>query len=178
MPRLVRGVAKPRKNERTDMPDSPTHVLTELVREENIIVDLPSEDQPSVMKSLVQNLVATGLISKGHASTVSRLLNEREALGSTAIGGGVAIPHSRIGFTEDPILAFALLGNGDGFKALDGAPVHFVFLVLTPNGKDDDEVHRQVLKAITAFVRVPVHLKALSGCKTPADVKSVFQDYA
>lgn len=152
--------------------------MAELVREENIVVDLPSEDHASVMKALVQNLVATELISKGHASTVSRLLNERESLGSTAIGGGVAIPHARIGFTEDPILAFALLKHGDGFKALDGAPVHFVFMVLTPSGKENDEVHRQVLKAITAFVRVPVHLKALAGCKTPADVKSVFLDYA
>ena len=158
------------------MPDSPTRVLAELVREENVIVDLPAEDHASVIKALVQNLVTTGLISKGHSSTVSRLLNEREALGSTAIGGGVAIPHARISFTEDPIVAFALLKGGDGFKALDGAPVKFVFMVLTP--KEDHEVHRQVLKAITAFVKPHIHLKALSGCKTPVDVKSVFVDYA
>ena len=160
------------------MPDSPTHILVELVREENVIVDLASEDHPAVMKAMVQNMVATGLISKGHAATVSRLLNEREALGSTAIGGGVAIPHARIGFAANPILAFALLSQGSGFKALDGAPVRFVFMVLTPNGKDNDEVHRQILKAITTFVKPTAHIKLLAGCKTPADIRSVFLDYA
>lgn len=158
------------------MPDSPTRILASLIDEKNVIVDLPAEDHPSVMKSLVHNMVETGLIAKNHAATVSRLLNEREALGTTAIGGGVAIPHARIGFPEDPILAFALLKAGAGFQALDGAPVNFVFMVLTP--KDDDEMHRQVLRAITAFVKPHIHLKALSGCKTAADVKSVFQDYA
>ena len=151
-------------------------MLATLLREENIVVDLPSEEHSAVTKTLVQNMVATDLIAKSQTSTVSRLLNEREALGSTAIGGGVAIPHARIGFSEEPLLAFALLRNGEGFNALDGANVKFVFMVLTP--KDSDDIHRQVLRAITYFVKQPIHLKALSGCQTAADVKSVFNDYA
>ena len=158
------------------MPDSPSKILAELILEENILVDLPSEDHATVVKSLVQNMVSTGLVAKTNTSTVSRLLNEREAVGSTAIGDGVAIPHARIGFSEEPLMAFALLKNGEGFNALDGASVQFVFMVLTP--KDNDEIHRQVLRAITAFVKQPIHRKALSGCKTPAEVKSVFVDYA
>lgn len=158
------------------MSESPSKVLASLIHEENIMVDVAGEDHATVVKTLVQNMVATGLVAKNHTSTVSRLLNEREALGSTAIGGGVAIPHARISFSSEPLLAFALLKNGDGFNSLDGAPVHFVFMVLTP--KDDDESHRKVLRAITYFVKQPIHLKALSGCRTPADVKSVFQDYA
>ena len=158
------------------MPDSPSEILTELIQEANILVNLPSEDHASVVKALVQNMVATDLVAKTHASTVTRLLNEREAVGSTAIGGGVAIPHARIGFSEDPLVAFALLRDGAGFNSLDGAPVHFVFMVLTP--KEDEQVHRDVLRAITYFAKKPVHLKALAGCKTAADVKSVFDDYA
>ncbi|MDR0362851.1 MAG: PTS sugar transporter subunit IIA [Planctomycetota bacterium] len=158
------------------MPDLPANVLSELLREDNIVVGLESEAHASVVKAMIHNMVETGLIAKTHASTVSRLVNEREALGSTAIGGGVAIPHARIGFSDGPLLTFALLSKGEGFNALDGAPVHFVFLVLTP--KDDDDIHRAVLKSITSFVKQPIHLKALSGCKSAADVKSVFQDYA
>lgn len=151
-------------------------MLAELIHEENIIVDLPSEDHATVIKSLVQNMVSTGLVAKANTSTVSRLLNEREALGTTAIGDGVAIPHARIGFSDEPLMAFALLKKGEGFNALDGAGVQFVFMVLTP--KDNDDTHRAVLRAITAFVKQPIHRKALSGCRTPADVKSVFVDYA
>ena len=158
------------------MPDSPSKLLAELIQEENILVDLPSEEHSAVIKALVQNMVSTGLIAKNHISTVSRLLNERESKGSTAIGGGVAIPHARIGFSEEPLAAFALLKNGEGFNSLDGGSVHFVFMVLTP--KEDDDAHRAMLKAITYFVKNPIHLKALSGCKTASDVKSVFLDYA
>lgn len=164
-------------NERlNNMPDSPSEILADLIREANILVNLPAEDHASVVKALVQNMVSTDLVGKTHAATVTRLLNERESVGSTAIGGGVAIPHARIGFSGEPLIAFALLRDGGGFNSLDGAPVHFVFMVLTP--KEDEEVHRQVLRAITYFVKKPVHLKALAGCKTPADVKSVFDDYA
>ncbi len=158
------------------MPDSPSSILAELIHEENILVDLPAEDHAAVVKALVANMVSTDLVAKANTSTVSRLLNERESLGSTAIGGGVAIPHARIGFSDEPLMAFALLRDGEGFNALDGAPVKFVFMVLTP--KDDDEAHREVLRAITYFVKQPIHLKALAGCKTAADVKSVFVDYA
>ncbi len=158
------------------MPDTPSEILASLIREENILVNLPSEDHAAVVKSLVQNMVSTGLVAKTNTSTLSRLLNERESLGSTAIGGGVAIPHCRVGFSDEPLMAFALLKQGSGFKALDGAPVQFVFMVLTP--KDNDDTHRQVLRAITYFVKQPIPLRALAGCKTPGDVKSVFQDYA
>lgn len=158
------------------MPDSPSQILAELIHEENILVDLASEEHSAVVKALVQNMVSTDLVAKANISTVSRLLNEREAVGSTAIGGGVAIPHARIGFSEEPLMAFALLKDGSGFNSLDGASVHFVFMVLTP--KDNDDTHLSVLRAIQHFVKQPIHLKALAGCKTPADVKSVFQDYA
>jgi mannitol/fructose-specific phosphotransferase system IIA component (Ntr-type) len=158
------------------MPDSPTKMLAELIHVDNILVNLASEERSAVIKALGQNLVSTGLVAKNQTSVVSRLINEREALGSTALGGGVAIPHARIGFSDKPLIAFALLREGQGFNSLDGASVHFVFFTLTPKG--NDEVHRAVLRAITGFVKPPVHQRALSGCRTPAEVKDVFVDYA
>lgn len=160
----------------TNMSDSPSQMLAECILEENILVNPEAEDRASVVQALVQNMVSTDLVSKEHTDTVSRLLAEREELGSTAIGGGVAIPHARIDFSDEPLMSFALLAHGSGFKSLDGAPVKFVFMVLTP--KDGEEIHRNVLRAITSFVKQPIHLKALSGCKSSAEVKSVFLDYA
>ena len=158
------------------MPDPVSRLLVSSLPEENLLVNLPAEDRASVVKALVQNLVATGKIQKGQAAAVTRLVNEREEKGSTAIGGGVAMPHARVSFSDAVIAAFALLAGGDGFNALDGAPVRYVFLVLTP--KDNEDLHREMLRAVTGFVRKPIHLKALSGCHTPAEIKSVFQDYA
>jgi len=158
------------------MPDPVSRLLVSSLPEENLLVNLPAEDRPSVVKALIQNLVATGKIQKGQAAAVTRLVNEREEKGSTAIGGGVAIPHTQVSFSDTVIAAFALLANGSGFNALDGAPVRYVFLILTP--KDNVPLHHEMLKAVTSFVRRHIPIKALSGCRTPAEIKSVFQDYA
>lgn len=157
------------------MPDSRPKVLSELIKIDNILVNPASEERGAVIKALMQNMVATGRVSKGQTSSVSRLINEREALGSTALGGGVAIPHARISFSDKPLISFALLREGHGFNSLDGGSVRFVFFTLTP--KDDDEAHRAVLRAITSFVKPPAHQRALSGCRTPAAVWDVFFDY-
>ena len=124
----------------------------------------------------MQNLVETGRITKANASAALKLVQQRESLGSTAIGGGVALPHARVGFGDAPSVAFGLLGNGTGFKPLDGAPVRYVFLILT--SKDDDALHVALLRAITKFVKDPIHLKALASCKTSEEVGAVFADYA
>ncbi len=155
------------------MPDKIS--LTDYLSPANILVGTPDESRDWVVKALIKALIESGSIGKTKASSVSRLLNEREAVGSTAIGGGVALPHARVKFLREPVFAFALLRNGTGFNALDGAPVRYVFLVLTP--KDDEEMHLAFLKQITLFTREQIHLKALAGCSTAKEVEAVFRDY-
>lgn len=150
--------------------------MTEIFGLDCIIVEPEAEDRASVFKALVKLLSDTGKINISQAGTAARLLNEREAVGSTAIGGGVALPHARVKFSDKVLGALALLKKGAGFNALDGGPVRYVFLLLTP--KDDDALHIATLKAITQFTRDHTHLKALSGCKTPEAVHGVLRDYS
>ena len=150
--------------------------LADAIAADTIVVHPEAEDRTAVIRGLVRLLVDKDRIEQNQASTVTRLVNEREAMGSTALGNGVALPHARVRFTDEVIIAFALLRAGKGFNALDGAPVRHVFLCLTP--KDDDALHIRCLKAITGFVRDPIHLKALSGCKSPAEVHAVLRDYS
>jgi PTS system nitrogen regulatory IIA component len=61
---------------------------------------------------------------------VFRVLLERELLGSTGIGGGIAIPHAKLRYRGDPIVVFGRSTTGIAFDALDGKPVNLVFLLL------------------------------------------------
>lgn len=155
---------------------NPVPSLSVAIHAENVLLDIAAEDRASVIRDLLDSLVRTERLTKPQATAALRLINERESLGSTAIGGGVALPHARVGHAEEVLCAFGLLKKGSGFNALDGAPVRYVFLILSP--KSDDALHIGFLKSITRFTTVSAHLKALSGCKTAEEVIGVFRDYA
>ena len=157
------------------MPGVRVPSLPAAFQQRNILVGPEREDCASVFKTLVGNLVDAGRVTRGQAASALRAVNRREAVGSTAIGDGVALPHARVDFTDGVIGAFALLEGGADFKSLDGAPVRFVFLLLTPEA--DDELHTAFLRSVTRFTSVTIHRNALAGCKTPKDVYGVFKDY-
>lgn len=150
--------------------------LKTLICKEAVLIRPETEERSEVVRALLNQLVEAGRLTKAQATTGIRQINEREAVGTTAIGGGVALPHGRVRFTDEILVAYALLDQGEGFSALDGAPVNHVFLMLSP--KEDDGSHIATLKAITAFAGESIHLNALTSCKTPAEVVGVFKDYA
>ena len=159
------------------MPDDITPPkLANLIKPEHIMVAPPCEDRDTVVKALANLLVQSGRLTKTQMNAALKLIAAREAIGSTAIGGGVAMPHARVKFIKEALIAFALLQNGTNFKPLDGAAVRYVFLILT--SQDDDAGHLALLRAITRFVKSPIHLKALASSKTVQDVYAVFKDYA
>ena len=158
------------------MANEPAPTLAEAIGAEDVLILPEAEDRVAVVRQIMSQLVASGHLTKGQASAATRNVNEREAVGSTAIGGGVALPHARVGFTKEIIAGFALLSEGKDFNALDGGSVRYVFLVLSP--KEDDDLHVNFLKKITRFANVPMHLKALSSCHTAEEVHGVFVDYA
>lgn len=79
------------------------------------------------------------------ADVLTALVN-REKLGSTALDGGVAIPHGRMRGLDTAVAAFVRLGTGVDFEASDGAPVDLIFGLLVP--QDATQSHLDILKAI------------------------------
>ena len=159
------------------MPESePVPHLQDLLGPENVLLGLESEDRASVVKVLFKNLAETKRVSAGKVPSFAKLVGEREDMGSTALGGGLAVPHARCGL-ERPILAMAILkGSMEGWNPLDGMPVRVVFLLLTP--RTDDACHRSLLKTIAGFSKIPPRMRALSGSQTPEDVLQVLREFA
>jgi len=91
-------------------------------------------------------------------------LINREKLGSTGLGKGVAIPHGRIASLERPVCAFVKLATPVDFDATDGQPVDLIFTLLVP--EDSTEEHLQVLSTIAEIFSNAGISKALRQCDT------------
>ena len=131
------------------MPDSKAVVLSDILQEKYIGFDLKSKDKEKILGELVD------LISKGGAIKNRRALlgalSEREKLGSTAIGNGVAIPHAKIADIKKPILALGRAQSGVDFNSLDGEETYIFFMLISP--KDEVGMHLKILAKISHIIK-------------------------
>ena len=95
------------------------------------IPELKARGKSDVLQKMVSHLVEKNRIRDG--SIVLEGLRTREKLGSTGIGKGIAIPHSRSTVTSELTLLFARSEHGLDFEALDEQPVHLIFMILAPH---------------------------------------------
>jgi len=128
-----------------------------LTRPELIFSDLPVTDRRGVLLALAERVAATGLVKD--AGALYRALAEREQLGSTGVGGGVAIPHCKVKGLEQGILAVGIARPPVDFGAADGQPVSLFFLVLSPDHSPAE--HLQMLSRISRWVRANGNVDAL-----------------
>ncbi|HDP34899.1 MAG TPA: PTS sugar transporter subunit IIA [Candidatus Hydrogenedentes bacterium] len=93
---------------------------------------------------------------------------EREAVQSTGIGGGVAVPHVRIPEVTEPTIALGIAPDGIDFASLDNRPVHIIILFATP--KDAEKTYLSLLAKVMLTLRNPDAFKALAACRTQEEV--------
>jgi len=123
--------------------------FSELINKNYIISDFEGSTKKQVLEELVEVLAA----SKGEIDKVELLnaLLEREKLGSTGIGDGVAIPHGKLKGLDNIILLFGKSGQGVDFDAIDGKPVCLVFLLVAP--ADLAGLHLKALARLSRMLR-------------------------
>jgi PTS system nitrogen regulatory IIA component len=123
--------------------------LAALTRPELILPDVATGDRAGVLRALAGAISAGGLVADPEA--LYGRLAEREELGSTAVGGGVAIPHCKLPGLAREVLAVAVSPQGIDFGAVDGELVKVFFLVVSPVGSPAE--HLRVLAAISRWVK-------------------------
>ncbi len=138
--------------------------LQSLTRPELIFPDLGDrtgdhgqESVGTVLQELAGRIAATGVVPDPRE--LATRLAEREALGSTGVGGGVAIPHCKLPGISRAILAIGISAEGIDFRAVDGLPVRIFFLVVSPSQSPAEHLH--VLAAISRWVRAPGRIAKL-----------------
>lgn len=123
--------------------------LRNLLLQDMIIPELESENVEGVLREMVKFLKKKDKISK--EKELYEKLVQREKLGSTAIGEGVAIPHCKMKGIRNPIVMLAISKKSVDFCSLDGKPSHVFFLVVS--SPDNPSMNLQILAAIAHLVR-------------------------
>jgi PTS system nitrogen regulatory IIA component len=104
--------------------------LTDILVRDACQVDVRGRTKPEVLRELSEALV--GCVPGLDRSELYAMLVEREKLGSTAMGDGIAIPHARIESLDRVLAVFGLSRGGVDFDSLDGQPTHLFFLLVAP----------------------------------------------
>lgn len=125
--------------------------LMEFIVEDAIIPDLKSAEKVAVISEMVDALKDANSIDHNEVKDIMRALIKREELGSTGIGKGVAVPHTKHPSINNIVGLLARSSRGVEFDALDGEPVHLFFLLLSPT--ESAGTHLSALERISNVIR-------------------------
>ena len=131
--------------------------LESLTSPELVFPALQATDGAGILRELAEKIAARSAV--GDAETLFQRLWEREQLGSTAIGHGVAIPHCKLNGLPRVLVAVGISRGGVDFGATDGKPVRLFFLVASPSRSPAE--HLQSLAAISKWVKGEGHVARL-----------------
>jgi len=135
------------------------------------ISNLKAKTKEKSFNELAKLFVKTKFIRK--KDIVLEMLLEREKLGSTGIGKGVAIPHGRTTAAIDVKIAFGKSEEGIDFNSVDKKPVHLVFMVIAPT-EDEDNVYLSVLGKLVEIVNDRKNRNKLLKSQTYEEFITVF----
>lgn len=131
--------------------------LDSLTDPELIFPDLQADDRDQALRSLASRLAALDVVDD--ADDLYEKLLEREQLGSTGVGSGVAIPHCKLKGLAEVVLAIGISRRGIDFGAIDTQPVRLFFVVVSPT--DAPAAHLQVLASISRWLKTDSHASRL-----------------
>jgi PTS system nitrogen regulatory IIA component len=125
--------------------------LKDLLQGELIIADLKAVDRVGVIREFAAHVFAAGKVRD--ADELTRVLMERESMGSTGIGDGVAIPHGKLHDMSEVVVAFGRSHRGVDYQSLDDKPAYLFFLLVTP--EDSSGEHLKMLARISRILKNP-----------------------
>ena len=144
--------------------------LTDVVALDAIIPTLKVNGK----KQALQELAAKAAQISGHSEkTIFETLMQREKLGSTGVGNGVAIPHGKLPKLTKLFGLFARLERPIDFEAMDGQPVDLVFLLLAPEGAGAD--HLKALARVARVLRDPDTARKLRESRDAEAIYAVLE---
>lgn len=140
--------------------------MSEIIEEENIIPDLKAKDKNGVLEELAE--AVSNREPSINKRDLVRVLIERERLGSTGIGDGVAIPHGKMNGIKHPLISFGRSNKGLDFDSMDGQTAYLFFLLVAP--ENSSSVHLQVLAKIAKILKNSAIRKNLMEARTKEDI--------
>src|SRR5437870_10679876 len=148
--------------------------MSDFVVRDAIIPELTASTKEGVIREMVESLKAAGQFKSGDPEDVIRAILKRELLGSTGIGRGVAIPHTKHNSVDRLIGTVALSNAGVAFDSLDGEPVHVFVLLISPQDRPGD--HLRALENVSRSLRDDAFVRALRQATTREEIWKLLEE--
>ena len=141
--------------------------ITDILVEDAVILDAESDTKSALLEEMAGALAAA--VPGLEVDRLLKVLSEREALQSTGIGEGVAIPHGKVVGLDGLVASFARSRKGIDFDAIDQQPTHLFFLLVVPEHSAGQ--HLKALARISRFLRDDEFRQCLMEAE---DLESIF----
>ncbi|MEM8944084.1 MAG: PTS sugar transporter subunit IIA [Planctomycetota bacterium] len=148
--------------------------FVDFVSRDAIRTSIDVDDKEQVIRSMATALLESGKIAEEQHSSIVEAILKREELGSTGIGRGVAVPHTKHPSVSELVGTVAVSEEGVDFDSLDGEKVHLLFLLVSPPDRPGD--HLRALENISRQLRDETFCRFLKQSKTPDDVWQLLEE--
>ena len=148
--------------------------FADFICDEAITAQLAAEDKESVIEELVAALVDAEQISEEDRDSIVKAVLKREELGSTGIGRGVAVPHTKHPSVDKLVGTVGISSDGVDFDSLDGEQVQLFFLLFSPPDRPGD--HLRALENISRQLRDEMFCRFLKQAKTSLDIHQLLEE--
>ncbi|MBW1971759.1 MAG: PTS sugar transporter subunit IIA [Deltaproteobacteria bacterium] len=146
--------------------------ITEILEEDLVISDLKASNKRGVLVELSNVLVNHHKLAD--LETIVKILLEREKLGSTGIGDGIAIPHGKLDGIDKLYGSFGRSIKGIDFQSIDEKPAHLFFLLIAP--KDSAGIHLKALARISRLLKDESFRKKLMKAKDRRELFNIIKE--
>ncbi len=148
--------------------------FTDFICREAIRAGLSATDKEGAIREMVQSLLDAGRIGADECEGIVKAILKREELGSTGIGRGVAVPHTKHASVEQLVGTVAVSSDGVDFASLDGETVHLFFLLVSPPDRPGD--HLRALENISRQLRDDTFCRFLKQAKCREDIEQLLDE--
>jgi PTS system fructose-specific IIA component/PTS system nitrogen regulatory IIA component len=148
--------------------------FSDFVAVDAIRSSVDADTKEGVIREMADALVEAGSIAPGDLESIVKAIMKREDLGSTGIGRGVAVPHTKHPSVGRLVGTVAVSRAGVDFDSLDGEPVQLFFLLVSPPDRPGD--HLRALENISRQLRDDSFCKLLKAAKGPMDIQHLLEE--
>ncbi len=148
--------------------------FADFVCSDAIRAELKAFDKEGAIREMVQSLLDAGKIEADEYEGIVKAILKREELGSTGIGRGVAVPHTKHPSVDRLVGTVAISGEGVDFASLDGEIVQLFFLLISPPDRPGD--HLRALENISRQLRDDTFCRFLKQAKTAGDIQQLLDE--
>jgi PTS system fructose-specific IIA component/PTS system nitrogen regulatory IIA component len=148
--------------------------FSDFVKTEAIQAELAADDKEGVIRELVTSLVEKGQLNGDEYENIVQAILEREKLGSTGIGRGIAVPHTKHPSVQDIVGTVGVSSGGVAFESLDGEKVQLFFMLISPLDRRND--HLKALENISKQLQDDTFCRFLKQSKSAEDVQQILEE--